>query len=142
MAAIPSGYFQTDYRGDLALRARFQRARRVLLYAFLLAVPFLVSSYFLNVAAAIALAVPGAIALSLLTGVAGQISLGNAAFMGLGATTAALAGAQLGLPFLACSRCPASWRGSSGPPWVSRHSGCVACTSSSPRWPCTSSSST
>ena len=31
---------------------------------------------------------------------AGQISLGNAAFMGVGATTAALAGAQSGWPFL------------------------------------------
>jgi branched-chain amino acid transport system permease protein len=46
------------------------------------------------------LAVPGALALSLLTGVAGQISLGNAAFMGIGATTAAILSTNLKLPFL------------------------------------------
>ena len=49
---------------------------------------------------AILLAVPGALALSLLTGVSGQISLGNAAFMGIGGTTAGLLGGQEHWPFL------------------------------------------
>ncbi len=100
MASIPAGYFQTTYRGDLAIRkTRFQKARLIFLMVALAAAPLLASPYFLNVGIAIAIAVPGALALSLLTGVAGQISLGNAAFMGVGATSAALAGAQLGLPF-------------------------------------------
>lgn len=100
MAAIPSGYFQTSYRGDLAIRKTFyQKARLVVMALLLLGLPFLLSPFALDVTTAIALAVPGAIALSLLTGVAGQISLGNAAFMGIGATVAAMGGAQHGLPF-------------------------------------------
>jgi branched-chain amino acid transport system permease protein len=83
----------------------FQRLRLTAMLIVLLLVPWLVDAYWLNVVIAILLAVPGALALSLLTGVAGQISLGNAAFMGIGATTAGLLGGQLNWPFLVVLVC-------------------------------------
>jgi branched-chain amino acid transport system permease protein len=101
VTAIPAGHFQTTYRGDMTIRkTALQRGRLALLVAALLVLPVFASSFYLSVATSIALAVPGALALSLLTGVAGQISLGNAAFMGIGATTAAVLATETGLPFL------------------------------------------
>lgn len=102
MSAIPAGHFQVTYRGDMARRkTAFQKSRLALLVVVLAAVPMVVSNYWLNVATSIAIAVPGALALSLLTGVAGQISMGNAAFMGIGGTSAAVLATQWEWPFLA-----------------------------------------
>lgn len=99
--AVPAGHYQTTYLGDMARRkTAFQKARLVALILSLVALPFVISPHYLNITTSIALAVPGALALSLLTGVAGQISLGNAAFLGIGATTAAVTSQQMHLPFL------------------------------------------
>lgn len=101
MSSIPAGHYQTSYSGDMAIRKTvLQRGRLVALVLLLFAVPAVTSPFYLRVAIAVALAVPGAIALSLLTGVAGQISLGNAAFMGIGATGAAVLATQLGWSLL------------------------------------------
>lgn len=98
--AVPAGHFQVSYRGDMAPRkTAYQKGRLVLLGLLLVVIPFVVSSHDLNIITAIALTVPGALALSILTGLAGQISLGNAAFLGIGATTAAIMGQQLHMPF-------------------------------------------
>src|SRR5690606_23752968 len=102
MTAIPAGHFQTSYRGDMAhRRTAFQKFRLVALIVALVAAPYVVSGYWLNVFTSVAIAVPGALALSLLTGVAGQISLGNAAFMGIGGTTVAVLATIWDWPFLA-----------------------------------------
>lgn len=73
----------------------------ILVPMMLLAVvfPFLATQLWLSVAVAMLLAVPGSLALNLLTGVAGLISIGNAAFMAIGAAVAAGLGARLGWPF-------------------------------------------
>src|SRR5436305_6724428 len=75
---------------------------RVLLGAFLVAllfVPLFATSYWLDVSNRVGIAVIAAVGLNVLTGLTGQISLGNAAFLSVGAyTTAALAGR--GVPFL------------------------------------------
>ncbi len=60
--------------------------------------PFFASTYWLDVANRVGIAVIAAMGLNLLTGYTGQISLGNAAFLAVGAySTAALAGR--GVPF-------------------------------------------
>lgn len=101
MTATPAGYFQTSYSGDLRFRkTALQRARLVLLVGTIVLLPWVLSGFYIRVVIAIALAIPGALALNLLTGVAGQISLGNAAFMGIGATTAAVLGTQYDVPVL------------------------------------------
>jgi len=90
--ALGGGYFKTTYAADLALVDT--RLRRVALGALLLGLlvlPRFTSSFILDLAAQVALAAIGALALNVLTGLAGQISLGHAGFICAGAfTTAAL----------------------------------------------------
>jgi branched-chain amino acid transport system permease protein len=94
------GDFRTSYAEDMAV-FETPLARR-LLWIFLAALatlPLFGTSYWLDVANRIGIAVIAAMGLNILTGFTGQISLGNAAFLAVGAyTTAALAG-RLQLPF-------------------------------------------
>jgi branched-chain amino acid transport system permease protein len=50
----------------------------------------------------VGVAIVAAVGLNILTGFAGQISLGHAAFVGIGAYTAAILTTRLGVPFLLC----------------------------------------
>jgi branched-chain amino acid transport system permease protein len=73
----------------------------ILLVLICLALPRLVSTYYVDVASVILLAVPGAAALNAVQGVAGQVSAGNAALMAVGAYTAAFLMTEApGTPFL------------------------------------------
>ena len=65
----------------------------------LLVFPFLASPYWLNLANQIAIATIGALGLNILVGYTGQISLGQGAFMAVGAYTSALLTLRLGLPW-------------------------------------------
>jgi len=66
---------------------------------FLLVFPFAADAYMLYVANMIGFAVIGAVGLNLLTGFTGQISLGHAAFLGVGAYTSAILVTRLGFSF-------------------------------------------
>jgi len=97
---VRCGDFRTSYQADMAI---FDSSlSRGLLAAFLVAlllVPLFATSYWLDVFNRVGIAVIAAMGLNVLTGFTGQISLGNAAFLAVGAyTTAALAGR--GVPFL------------------------------------------
>lgn len=91
--ALGGGYFKTSYAADRALvDTRLRRGALAALILALLLLPRVVSPLVLDVAAQTALAAIGALALNLLTGLAGQISLGHAGFLAAGAfSTAALA---------------------------------------------------
>ncbi len=94
------GVFFTDYKTDMALRRKpIQKIRLGLFIAFVLVFPFVASPYWLNLANQIAIATIGAIGLNILTGYTGQISLGQGAFMAVGAYGSGLLAARLGLPF-------------------------------------------
>ena len=67
--------------------------------AALLALPFTVSGASMDIANQILLASIGALALMLLTGFAGQISLGHAGLLAAGAFTAGILSRELGAPF-------------------------------------------
>src|SRR6266576_21478 len=97
--AFGGGYFKTTYASDLALvDTRLRRVALGLLILALLVLPRLVSPFVLDLVAQTALAAVGALALNLLTGLAGQVSLGHAGFIAAGAfTTATLVGALLGV---------------------------------------------
>ena len=100
------GEFNTTYAADMAI-FQTRRARRVLgvFIVALFAAPFFATSYWLDVINRAAIAVIAAMGLNILTGFTGQISLGNAAFLAVGAySTAFLAGH--GVPFLLA--CPLS----------------------------------
>lgn len=80
----------TSYGADMALLNT--RAKRVSVLALLLlglALPFLVQDQTLSLLATGCVAAIGAIGLGLVTGYAGQVSLGHAFFLGIGAYTSA-----------------------------------------------------
>ena len=95
-----SGEFHTTYRADMAIFDT-ARARRVLgvFLVVLFAVPLVGSSYWLDVLNRTAIAVIAATGLNILTGFTGQISLGNAAFLAIGAYATAWL-ASHGVPFI------------------------------------------
>src|ERR1700681_252701 len=94
------GDFKTSYADDMAIfDSGLARWGLGSLLLALLTVPMYATSYWMDVANRIGIAVIAAMGLNVLTGFTGQISLGNAAFLAVGAyTTAALAGR--GVPFL------------------------------------------
>ncbi|MCF8108692.1 MAG: branched-chain amino acid ABC transporter permease [Desulfohalobiaceae bacterium] len=69
------------------------------LFAFLIIFPFVANQYLLYIANMIGFAVIGAVGLNLLTGFTGQISLGHAAFIGIGGYTSAILVTRLGFSF-------------------------------------------
>lgn len=83
-----SGYFRTRYAEDSALLdTRPQKIALALFSIVLLVYPFLASVLWLDIANQILLSAVGAVALMLLTGYAGQISLGHAGLLAAGAFT-------------------------------------------------------
>ena len=95
-----SGYFHTGYAQDLALlQTRTERISLVLFVIALAAFPFLASPFQLDLACQVFLASVGALSLMLLTGYAGQISLGHAGLMAAGAFTTGILARELNAPF-------------------------------------------
>jgi len=86
------GYFKTSYEADLALvDTRLRRVALAVFVLILIVLPRLASGFVLDLMSQAAFAAIGALALNVLTGLAGQISLGHAGFLAAGAfTTAAL----------------------------------------------------
>ncbi|HZX94175.1 MAG TPA: branched-chain amino acid ABC transporter permease [Myxococcales bacterium] len=100
------GEFHTTYAGDMAIfETRRGRRALVVFVVALFAFPLVATSYWLDVANRAAIAVIAAMGLNILTGYTGQISLGNAAFLAVGAYTTAFLGSH-GAPFVVA--CPAS----------------------------------
>jgi branched-chain amino acid transport system permease protein len=96
-----SGYFKTAYSSELSLVET--RTRWIFLIALILALiifPFFASMFLLDLASQIFLALIGATALMLLTGYAGQISLGHAGFIAAGAFTTAILFKEFRAPIL------------------------------------------
>ena len=86
--AYGSGYFKTTYEADMALiDTRLRRVTLATLIALLAALPQVASRFVLELVTQTALAAVGALALNILTGLAGQVSLGHAGFLCAGAFT-------------------------------------------------------
>ncbi len=96
-----SGVFKTSYAADMALYplpiARWTVAAIIVLFAVIL--PLSLHEYYLSVINLSLIAIVGALGLNILVGYTGQISVGHAAFMSVGAYTAANLAVKLGLPF-------------------------------------------
>src|SRR5262249_5372437 len=101
--SLAGGYFKTCHEGLLALvDTRLRRVTLAALVIALLALPRLASLFALDLVAQVALAAVGALALNMLTGFAGQVSLGHAGFIAAGAfTTAVLVEHRLPSPLFA-----------------------------------------
>ena len=91
----------TRYEEEIALlRDRGDWLWLALVLVALVALPFALEDFWLSVLTFTAISAIAAIGLNLLTGFTGQVSLGHAFFLGLGAYTAAYLGGDLGLPVL------------------------------------------
>jgi branched-chain amino acid transport system permease protein len=95
------GDFKTSYRDDMALfDTRFARLCLAVFLVALACAPWVASGYLLDVLNRIGIAVVAALGLNILTGFTGQISMGNAAFLAVGAYTTGFLTGRFGLPFV------------------------------------------
>ena len=95
-----SGYFRTGYTQDLALiQTRAECISLTVFLAVLAVLPFLASPFMLDLACQVFLAAIGALSLMLLTGYAGQISLGHAGLIAAGAFTTGILAREINAPF-------------------------------------------
>jgi len=95
------GAAKETYAADAALfETPTQRAWVAILAAGLVVFPFVAGEYLLYLACLVAINVASTTGLNLLTGYTGLVSLGQAAFMGVGAYTVAALQARYGMPFL------------------------------------------
>jgi branched-chain amino acid transport system permease protein len=95
-----SGYYKTTYAADMALYplpiARWTVAAIAIVMCM---APFVLHEYYVSILNLILVATVGALGLNILVGYTGQISIGHAAFMSVGAYTAANLATRLDLPF-------------------------------------------
>lgn len=103
MSSIPpraSGYFRTSYAQDLRLiETRLRRVAATLFAVALLVFPYFATGFHLDLANQVFLASIGALSLMLLTGYAGQISLGHAGLLAAGAFTVGILFKEWNAPF-------------------------------------------
>lgn len=99
---LPAGTRNYDYNQDLSIfRTRTQKVLLGALFVLLLTAPLWVNRTWLGVINLIGITIIAATGLNILTGYCGQLSIGHAGFIAVGAYTSALFTSQLGLPFLA-----------------------------------------
>jgi branched-chain amino acid transport system permease protein len=97
------GDFKTSYSADMTIfESNTARVMLGLFLCLLFTLPLYTPGYLLDIVNRIGIAVIGAIGLNILTGFTGQISLGNAAFMAIGAFSSGYFGTKFGLPFYIC----------------------------------------
>jgi branched-chain amino acid transport system permease protein len=96
-----AGVFKTTYAADMALYplpiARW--AVGAIAVLFVAVIPLILHEYYLSIFNLVFIAIVGALGLNILVGYTGQISVGHAAFMSVGAYTAANLAVKLDLPF-------------------------------------------
>ncbi|PPD58833.1 branched-chain amino acid ABC transporter permease [Dehalogenimonas etheniformans] len=99
--ALPCGTRNFSYAADMAIfRTKTQWALLLIGLAVLFTAPLWLSFYWLGVVNLIGITIIAATGLNLLTGYCGQLSVGHAGFIAVGAFTSAVLTAKLDLPFL------------------------------------------
>jgi branched-chain amino acid transport system permease protein len=92
--------FRESYEEDIRIfQTLWVRFWLVLFIAALLSLPFWADQYIIYMANISGIAIAAALGLNILTGLTGQISLGHAAFVALGAYTSAILATRLNMPF-------------------------------------------
>jgi len=98
---LPCGTRNYTYDTDMAvLRTRTHWVLFIGLLVFVFTLPLYLGNYWLGVANLIGITIIAAIGLNILTGYCGQLSIGHAGFIAVGAYTAAVLTNRLELPFL------------------------------------------
>lgn len=98
------GNFKRTYQSDMAIfPVPLQRYTIIaIVLIFYIIFPLLANEYLLTLGCLIGIACLGAVGLNILTGFTGQISIGHAAFMMVGAYTAAILNTRYGVGFVLC----------------------------------------
>jgi branched-chain amino acid transport system permease protein len=92
--------FRESYREDIRVfQTTWAKVWLILFMAGLLSLPFWADPYIVYMANTAGIAITAALGLNILTGLTGQISLGHAAFVALGAYTSGILASRLGMPF-------------------------------------------
>src|SRR5256712_7308744 len=96
-----AGVFKTSYAADMALYPLPIAKWAVAAFAglFIVIAPLTLGEYYISIINLVLIAVVGALGLNILVGYTGQISIGHAAFMSVGAYTAANLAVKAYLPF-------------------------------------------
>ncbi len=102
MSWLPCGVYHEYYRQDHSWwQTKFVRGKMILLGLLIFGViPAFADNYSLGVLTEVAYTALGALGVQLLIGFCGQITLGHAAFLAVGAYTSALLMLQLNVPYL------------------------------------------
>src|ERR1051326_125510 len=96
---VPAGDFRTTYADDTVIFPTItSRVAALATLALLCAAPLALSQYALSILIQIGYLAIAALGLNILIGFTGQISIGQAAFFGLGAFTSAYLSAKLSVP--------------------------------------------
>jgi len=96
----PAGIFSTSYRQDQSLiRTRNQAITLVLFIVALFALPMFAEVRSVAVMTSMLITAVVVLGLQINTGLAGQVNIGQAAFMGVGAYSTAVLASKLNLPF-------------------------------------------
>jgi branched-chain amino acid transport system permease protein len=99
---LPCGIRNYNYAEDMAIvRTRTQWAIFIGFLALLFAAPLYLDNYWLGVGNLIGITLIAAVGLNILTGYCGQLSIGHAGFIAVGAYTSAILTNRFGMPFLA-----------------------------------------
>jgi len=106
--SLPCGIFAQNYAQDMgALRTKTQWLVLLAFLVFLAACPLFFSDRVLTIMTIIGITIVSVQGLNILTGYCGQISIGHAGFMAVGAYTSAILTAKLGVPFWVALPCAA-----------------------------------
>jgi branched-chain amino acid transport system permease protein len=115
MNSLPCGTRNYSYAEDFAIfRTRTQWVLLLGFLIFLFTVPLYLGNYWLGVVNLIGITLISATGLNILVGYCGQLSIGHAGFMAVGAYTSAILSNKLGLPFPAAFLCSGLMAGAIG----------------------------
>jgi branched-chain amino acid transport system permease protein len=98
---LPAGTRNYNYAEDMAIfRTRTHWILLIVLLVLLFTAPLWFGDHWLGIANRIGITIIAVTGLNILTGYCGQLSIGHAGFMAVGAYTSAILTARLGLPFI------------------------------------------
>ncbi len=113
--SLPSGVRNYGYAQDMAiLRTKTHWALFIGFLVLLSAAPLYLDNYWLGVANLVGITLVAATGLNILIGYCGQLSIGHAGFMAVGAYTSAILTGKAGVPFLAALLCAGLMAGAIG----------------------------
>ena len=103
---MPAGLYHENYRTDEHIfQTWFVRVWLVVFLIGCAVLPVFASKYMISILIEVGIAIIACHGLNILTGFTGQISLGHAAFMGVGAYTCSILVGQAGVPFIVALVC-------------------------------------